>query len=75
MTKSPLVKIGVPPEQAQGIRGLRRIRQILEQHDAAVARLTAATNERIREAANTGEDNVSDADVDRTSASEAQPVS
>jgi hypothetical protein len=36
--------------QAQGIKGLRKIRQILEQHDAAIARLTAATNERIREA-------------------------
>ena len=51
MTKSALVKIGVPSEQAEGIRGLRRIRQILEQHDAAIARLTAATNDRIREAA------------------------
>lgn len=51
MTKSALVKIGVPAVQAEGMRRLRRIRQILEQHDAAAARLEAATNERIREAA------------------------
>ena len=51
MTKSALVKIGVPANQAEGMRRLRRIRQILEQHDAAAARLEAATNERIREAA------------------------
>lgn len=55
MTKSGLVKIGVPSEQASGIRGLRRIRQILEQHDAAMARLIAVTNERIREAAKADE--------------------
>ena len=50
MTKTALVKIGVPSEQAQQIKGLRRIRQILEQHDAAGSRRSAATNERIREA-------------------------
>jgi hypothetical protein len=49
MTKSALVKIGVPSQQAQGMRRLRRIRQILEQHDAAQARLDAATMDRIRE--------------------------
>ncbi len=49
MTKSALVKIGVPSEQAEGMRRLRTIRAILEQHDAAVARLDAATQERIRE--------------------------
>lgn len=49
MTKSALVKIGVPPEQAESMKQMRRVRQILDQHDAAVARLTAATNERIRE--------------------------
>lgn len=50
MTKSALVKVGIPPEQAHSMRRLRRVRQILEQHDAAVARLDAATNERIKEA-------------------------
>jgi hypothetical protein len=48
MMKSALVKIGVPSEQAQSMRRMRRIRQILEQHDATVARLDAATNERIK---------------------------
>jgi hypothetical protein len=51
MTKSDLVKIGVPSALAESFRHLRHIRRILEQHDAAVARLNAATNERIREAA------------------------
>jgi hypothetical protein len=45
-----LVKIGVPTIQAQGVRLQRRVRQILDQHDAAVARLDAATRERLREA-------------------------
>jgi hypothetical protein len=53
--KSDLVKIGVPSEQAQSMRRMRRIRQILEQHDAAVARLDAATNERIKEAVSADE--------------------
>jgi hypothetical protein len=50
MSKTDLVKIGVPSEQAQSMRLMRRIRQILDQHDAAVARLSSTTNERIREA-------------------------
>jgi hypothetical protein len=52
MSKSPLVKIGVPSEQASSMRRLRRVRTILEQHDAAIGRLEAATHERIREAMN-----------------------
>jgi hypothetical protein len=56
MTKSALVKIGVPSGQAESMRQLRRVRQILEQHDAAIARLDAATQERIREAVNAGTD-------------------
>jgi len=53
MSKSLLVKIGVPSGQAESMRQLRRVRQILEQHDAAIARLDAATQERIREAVST----------------------
>jgi hypothetical protein len=49
MTKSALVKIGVPAEQAEGMRRVRSIRSILDQHDAAAARLWAATQERLRE--------------------------
>jgi hypothetical protein len=56
MTKSALVKIGVPSGQAASMRQLRRVRQILEQHDAAIARLDAATQERIREVVNAGTD-------------------
>lgn len=55
MTKSALVKVGLPSEQAESIKGLRHIRQILEQHDVALARLTATTNERIREAVSGGD--------------------
>jgi len=58
MSKTALVKIGVPSEQAQNMRRMRRIRQILEQHDAAVARLDAATNERIKEVVTTEESEV-----------------
>jgi len=50
MTKTALVKIGVPSEQAESVRFLRRMRQIIDQRDAAVARLDASTRERIREA-------------------------
>lgn len=53
MTKTTLVKIGVSSEQAAGVRLRRRIDHILEQHDAAVNRLTAAMKERIREAVTT----------------------
>jgi hypothetical protein len=60
MTKSSLVKIGVPAEQAHGMRRLRRIRQIIDQRDAAVARLDAATNERIREAMNADDSQASE---------------
>ena len=45
-----LVKIGLPKKQADDQRRVRRIRQILEQHDAAMARLAAATDERLRQA-------------------------
>ena len=44
-----LVKIGLPRKQAEGERRVRRMRQILEQHDAAIARVNAATNERMRQ--------------------------
>lgn len=46
---SELVKIGLPKKQAEGERRVRRMRQILEQHDAAIARVNAATNERMRQ--------------------------
>ena len=61
MSKSALVKIGVPPEQAHNMRLLRRMRQILDQRDAAVARLDATTQERIREAVN-AEDHLADSE-------------
>lgn len=50
MKSGALVKIGIPAAQAAGMKRLRQVRAILEQHDAAVARLDAATNQRIREA-------------------------
>jgi hypothetical protein len=52
MSRSALVKIGVPPEQAESMRVQRQIRQVLEHQDATIARLRAATNERIRELVN-----------------------
>lgn len=48
MTKSALVKIGVPSAQAESMKWSRRVRQIIEQEDAAIARIHAATAERIR---------------------------
>lgn len=50
MTKSALVKIGLPSEQAQSVKRLRHVRQILDQRDAAVARIDANTADKIREA-------------------------
>lgn len=67
MTKAALVKIGVPSEQAESMRRLRRARQILDQHDAAIARLDAATAERIREALNAADE----AETDETIAATA----
>ena len=61
MTKSELVKIGVPPALAEGMKRLRRIRQILEQHDLAVARLNATTDERIRAAVTETEESPAEA--------------
>lgn len=52
MTKSALVKIGVPSEQASSMKRVRRMRQLLEQHDAAVQRLTAALEEGMRQLVN-----------------------
>lgn len=49
MTKSALVKVGLPSAQAESMKQMRNIRQVLDQHDAAIARLNAATAERIRE--------------------------
>jgi hypothetical protein len=66
MTKTALVKIGIPSSQAESVRQLRRVRQIIEQHDAAIARLDAATQERIREAV-TGAD-VEESDAESTKA-------
>jgi hypothetical protein len=61
VSKSALVKIGVPPEQAESMKLQRHIRQLLEHQDASIARLRAATNERIRELVNAPE---SDAPAD-----------
>jgi len=52
VSKSALVKIGVPSEQAESMKKMRRVRQVLEQHEAAAARLAAATNERLKEIVN-----------------------
>lgn len=52
MTKSALVKIGVPSSQAQSMKKSRRARQIFEQEDAAIARIHAATLDRLRELVN-----------------------
>jgi cysteinyl-tRNA synthetase len=54
MTK--LVKIGVPAEQAQSMKRLRNVRAILDQRDAAVARIDATTADKIREALTSGGD-------------------
>jgi hypothetical protein len=48
MTKSALVKIGVPAQQASNMRVLRQVRQALDQGDAAIARVQASVQERIR---------------------------
>jgi hypothetical protein len=73
MTKSGLVKIGVPALQAEGMRGLRKVRQILEQHDAAIARLVAATNDRIRATVAEGDGEIPEEMPDPAHA-DAQPV-
>lgn len=44
-----LVKIGVSPQRADSERRLRRVRQLLDQRDAARARLDAATEQQIRD--------------------------
>jgi len=49
MTKTALVKIGVPSAQAESLRRLRTVRQVLDQHEAAMRRLEAATLERLKE--------------------------
>jgi hypothetical protein len=60
VSKSALVKIGVPPEQAESMKLQRHIRQLLEQQDASIARLRAATNERIRELVNAPQSTAAD---------------
>ncbi len=45
-----LARISVSPQQAESVKLSRRIRQILDQEDAAIARIAAATKERIRQA-------------------------
>ena len=56
MSKSALVKIGLPSEQAQSVKRLRHVRQLLDQRDAAVARIDATTADKIREALTAAED-------------------
>ena len=70
---SELVKIGLPRKQAEGERRVRRMRQILEQHDAAIARVNAATNERMRQelAAPESESDESDTPATTTAAATA----
>lgn len=65
MTKSALVKIGVAPEQAQGMQWMRRIRQLLDQGEAAKARIDAATQQKIRDFVTTS--TVADEAVDEVS--------
>jgi len=48
MSKSALVKIGLPSEQAEGQRLVRRVRQLVDQQDAAFARLAADFKARMR---------------------------
>jgi len=57
VSKSALVKIGVPSAQAESMKRMRRIHQVLEQHAAAAARLDAATTERIKEIVNAQDSN------------------
>jgi len=49
MTNSGLVKIGVSPERAEGVRFRRSLQQMIDQHEAQIARLEAAFRQRIRE--------------------------
>lgn len=61
--KTDLVKIGVPSALAQSMKRLRTIRQVLDQTDAAVNRLQAAANQRIREIT-AGADDAAQVDTD-----------
>jgi hypothetical protein len=65
MSKSALVKIGVPAEQAAGTRLVRTVRQLIDQRDAAVARLDATLRQRLNEltATETGIDVAADGPV------------
>jgi hypothetical protein len=71
MTQSALVKIGVPSEQAESMKKLRRVREILDQRDAAVARLNAVTEDRIRELVTDMTDAKDESPVEVTGASDA----
>lgn len=71
MSKSALVKIGVSPTQAIGIRKLRQIQQAIDQGNAAHARIDAATMERIRGIAATVGD---DAQGDLLATDDQQPA-
>lgn len=51
MSKSELVKIGVSSARAEGVRFARDVRAMIDQHEAHIARLDAALQERIRQRA------------------------
>ena len=72
MTKSALVKIGVPAQQASNMRVLRQVRQILDQNDAAIARIQASTQERIRAAMLADDDAIGPAESEQVVAEDTQ---
>jgi hypothetical protein len=48
MSQSALVKVGLPSHLAEGARGVRRMRQILDQRDAAMARIETECRQRMK---------------------------
>lgn len=48
MSQTALVKVGLPSHLAEGARGVRRMRQILDQRDAAMARIETECRQRMK---------------------------
>ena len=48
MSQSSLVKVGLPSHLAEGARHARRVRQLLDQRDAAFARVDADFHQRLK---------------------------
>jgi hypothetical protein len=74
MSKSALVKLGMPAPQAQAMKRARQIRQVVDQFDAMIVRAEVAMAQRIREILN-GTDEATEATEAKqaTEATEGQP--